>query len=91
MRGLIKCICMLNYSAGAPNIHLLVLNPHLDVAGYPVYFESELIDYGANSGLTGVSSFGFGGTNARADVWGHATKGHRYSITGPLESLTAFR
>eukprot|EP00438_Fugacium_kawagutii_P008910 Skav215718 [mRNA] locus=scaffold2573:548558:565726:- [translate_table: standard] len=44
--------------------------------GYPVYFESELIDYG---------------TNARADVWGHATKGHRYSITGPLESLAAFR
>ena len=33
MAGLIKCICMLNYSAGAPNIHLLVLNPHLDVAG----------------------------------------------------------
>eukprot|EP00439_Symbiodinium_sp_Y106_P069397 s1303_g11.t3 len=85
MAGLIKCICMLNYSSGAPNIHLLTLNPHLDVAGYPVYFESELLDYGYNSGLTGVSSFGFGGTNARADVWGHATKGHRYCITGPLE------
>lgn len=91
MAGLIKCICMLNYSSGAPNIHLLVLNPHLDVAGYPVYFESELLDYGNNSGLTGVSSFGFGGTNARADVWGHATKGHRYCITGPLESLTQFQ
>lgn len=84
--GLIKCISMLNYSAGAPNCHLLVLNPHLDVAGYPVYFETELVDYGSNSGLTGVSSFGFGGTNARADVWGHATKGHRYSITGPLHA-----
>lgn len=85
LAGLIKCICMLNFSVGAPNVHLLVLNPHLDVAGYPVYFETELIDYGTNSGLTGVSSFGFGGTNARADVWGHATKGHRYAITGPLE------
>eukprot|EP00440_Ansanella_granifera_P018190 gb/GFBE01019755.1/.p1 GENE.gb/GFBE01019755.1/~~gb/GFBE01019755.1/.p1 ORF type:complete len:824 (+),score=200.14 gb/GFBE01019755.1/:1-2472(+) len=83
--GLIKCICMLNYSTGAPNVHLLCLNPHLDVAGYPVYFETEVIDYGANSGLTGVSSFGFGGTNARADLWGHATKGHRYCITGPLD------
>ena len=31
--GLIKCICMLNYSTGAPNVHLFVLNPHLDVAG----------------------------------------------------------
>lgn len=66
----------------------------LKLAGYPVYFENELIDYGqfpsvsfrvdndclklrnidselgfrfpsrgANSGLTGVSSFGFGGSD----------------------------
>jgi acyl transferase domain-containing protein len=82
--GLIKCIIMLNYSTGAPNCHLLVLNPHLDVAGYPVYFETESVDFGHNSGLTGVSSFGFGGTNARADVWGHATKGARYSLAGSL-------
>lgn len=82
--GLIKCILMLNYSTGIPNIHLLVLNPHLDVAGYPVYFETESVDFGHNSGLTGVSSFGFGGTNARADVWGHATKGFRYSVTGTM-------
>jgi polyketide synthase-associated protein len=82
--GLIKCIMMLNYCSGIPNIHLLTLNPHLDVAGYPVYFETEFIDFGKNSGLTGVSSFGFGGTNARADVWGHATKGARYSLSGAL-------
>jgi len=80
--GLIKCICMLNYASGAPNCHLLTLNPHLDVAGFPVYFQTEAMDFGANSGLTGVSSFGFGGTNARADVWGHAQHGARYSITG---------
>mmetsp|Transcript_95309 Transcript_95309/g.273281 ORF Transcript_95309/g.273281 Transcript_95309/m.273281 type:complete len:831 (-) Transcript_95309:57-2549(-) len=82
--GLIKCICMLNFSSGAPNCHLVVLNPHLDVAGFPVLFETELTDYGSNSGLTGVSSFGFGGTNARADVWGNATHGHRYCITGTV-------
>jgi acyl transferase domain-containing protein len=82
--GLIKCILMLRYCCGAPNCHLLVLNPHLDVAGYPVYFETESVDFGHNSGLTGVSSFGFGGTNARADVWGHAVNGHRYSLAGTL-------
>jgi len=82
--GLIKCILMLNYCCGAPNCHLLVLNPHLDVAGYPVYFETESVDFGHNSGLTGVSSFGFGGTNARADVWGHAIHGARYSLAGTL-------
>lgn len=82
--GLIKCICMLNYSCGAPNIHLLSLNPHLDVAGYPVYFETEIVDFGCNSGLSGVSSFGFGGTNARADVWGHAHHGARMSLSGAV-------
>lgn len=27
-----------------------LLNPHMDVNGYPVYFESELSDYGGNNG-----------------------------------------
>jgi len=84
--GFIKCCLMLNYSAGAPNCHLMNLNPHLDVGGYPVYFETELADYGQNSGLTGVSSFGFGGTNARADVWSHATKASRRCVTGMVVS-----
>jgi len=82
LAGLIKCIKMLEHSFGAPNIHLSILNPHLDVQGYPVYFETEGMDFGANSGLTGVSSFGFGGTNARADVWGHAQCGPHRCITG---------
>merc|ERR1719419_1925791 len=76
--GLIKCIIMLNYCCAMPNCHLLNLNPHLDVEGYPVYFETESVDFNQNCGLTGVSSFGFGGTNARADVWGHAQLGAHY-------------
>mmetsp|Transcript_129494 Transcript_129494/g.276181 ORF Transcript_129494/g.276181 Transcript_129494/m.276181 type:complete len:818 (+) Transcript_129494:116-2569(+) len=88
--GLIKCIMMLQYCSGAPNCHLLVLNPHLDVNGYPVYFQTESMDFGHNSGLTGVSSFGFGGTNARADVWGHAAHGQRYSITGTTLKSRSF-
>mmetsp|Transcript_4191 Transcript_4191/g.13123 ORF Transcript_4191/g.13123 Transcript_4191/m.13123 type:complete len:170 (+) Transcript_4191:2-511(+) len=80
--GLVKCVLLLGYSTCLPNAHLGVLNPHLDVEDFPVYFATEGQDYGANSGLTGVSSFGFGGTNARADVWGHAQHGHRFCITG---------
>lgn len=82
MAGLIKCICMLQFCSGSPNIHLVKLNAHLDVEGFPCYFESEAVDFGINSGLSGVSSFGFGGTNARADVWGHATHGHKIAMTG---------
>eukprot|EP00439_Symbiodinium_sp_Y106_P055984 s2296_g7.t2 len=33
------------------------------------------IDPGLNSALTGVSSFGFGGTNGRCDIWGAARFG----------------
>lgn len=80
--GFIKCICMLESSSCMPNLHLGKMNPHLDVDGYPVYFTTEPTDYGTNSGVNGVSSFGFGGTNARADLWGHAQNGHRQCITG---------
>eukprot|EP00448_Togula_jolla_P017775 CAMPEP_0170583490 /NCGR_PEP_ID=MMETSP0224-20130122/8164_1 /TAXON_ID=285029 /ORGANISM="Togula jolla, Strain CCCM 725" /LENGTH=798 /DNA_ID=CAMNT_0010906823 /DNA_START=33 /DNA_END=2430 /DNA_ORIENTATION=+ len=54
--GLIKCVQMLRHSAASPNCHLKNLNPHLDVEGYPVHFETEAMDFGTNSGITGVSS-----------------------------------
>lgn len=82
--GFIKCCLMLQFSVGIPNNHCRSLNPHLDVEGFPAYFESEAVDFEQNSGLTGVSSFGFGGTNARADVWGNCQQAHRYSVAGTV-------
>uniref|UniRef100_A0A7S0B8W2 Ketosynthase family 3 (KS3) domain-containing protein n=1 Tax=Pyrodinium bahamense TaxID=73915 RepID=A0A7S0B8W2_9DINO len=73
--GIIKCMLMCASCAGTPNCHLAVLNPHLDVAGYPTVFANEICDYGYNAGYSGVSSFGFGGANARADVFASAKKG----------------
>ncbi|CAE7438131.1 ppsC [Symbiodinium sp. KB8] len=91
MAGLIKCICMLNYSSGAPNIHLLVLNPHLDVAGYPVYFESELLDYGSElrerDPFASLRFPGRRGTNARADVWGHDERMKRLLASALVASV----
>jgi polyketide synthase-associated protein len=84
MGGLIKCIQMLRHACGGPNNHLKSLNPHLDMEGYACHLQIEAIDLGANSNLTGVSSFGFGGTNARVDVWGEAQKGVRKCITGTI-------
>jgi len=77
MAGVIKCIALLNSSAGPPNIHLKMLNPHMDVNGYPVYFETETSDYMEATGVSGVSSFGFGGTNARGDLWARCRRGAR--------------
>lgn len=78
--GLTKCIMMINMATAPPNCHFNIINPHLTIEGYPVYFDSEDIDVGMSSLYCGVSSFGFGGTNSRADVYGHASKGHRSSL-----------
>ncbi|CAE8600992.1 unnamed protein product [Polarella glacialis] len=75
--GLLKCVMMLLAGVCPPNCHLWQLNPHLSVDGFPCHFETEAVDSNLNSSLTGVSSFGFGGTNGRCDVWGHARSGVR--------------
>jgi len=75
--GLVKCFMMLMHSVTAPNVHMNSLNPHMDTNGYPVLFSDELVEMSANSGYAGVSSFGFGGTNARADLWARACAGPR--------------
>ena len=80
LNGLAKCILMLMTSASAPNVHLRSLNPNLDTAGFPCLYETECVDASENSQNVGVSSFGFGGTNARADLWGHCQQGPRSDL-----------
>jgi len=74
--GICKCIAMLRASCASPNQHLKELNPNLTVAGFPLLFQNEAIVTGRQSSLTGVSSFGFGGTNGRSDLWGMTRMGH---------------
>eukprot|EP00930_Biecheleria_cincta_P034659 TRINITY_DN23921_c0_g1_i1.p1 TRINITY_DN23921_c0_g1~~TRINITY_DN23921_c0_g1_i1.p1 ORF type:complete len:1306 (+),score=184.91 TRINITY_DN23921_c0_g1_i1:67-3918(+) len=77
MIGLIKCVTMVATSLAQPNCHLASQNPHLDVDGFPAYFETEAVETRLNSNYAGVSSFGFSGTNARADVWSRCKSGPR--------------
>uniref|UniRef100_A0A7S4W4M9 Ketosynthase family 3 (KS3) domain-containing protein n=1 Tax=Alexandrium monilatum TaxID=311494 RepID=A0A7S4W4M9_9DINO len=85
--GLLKCILMLMAGTCPPNAHCRQLNPHLAVAGFPCFFDTEGIDTHLNSALTGVSSFGFGGTNGRCDIWGQARFGVNKSGELNLEEL----
>jgi len=78
--GLTKCLQMVRYSCSPANCHLNCLNPNLMVEGYPVFFTNELTDTGYSSGYAGVSSFGFGGTNSRCDVYNMADKGPRAKV-----------
>mmetsp|Transcript_11338 Transcript_11338/g.28538 ORF Transcript_11338/g.28538 Transcript_11338/m.28538 type:complete len:1282 (-) Transcript_11338:32-3877(-) len=73
--GLIKCILMGRYGNAPANVHLKLLNPHLDASGWPAYFEADIVDYAANSGIAGVSSFGVSGTNSHAEVWSKCVHG----------------
>ncbi|CAJ1385887.1 unnamed protein product [Effrenium voratum] len=73
--GFIKVVLLLNAAASTPNPHLTALNPHLEVSNYPVMFTNELTTTSRREMCSGVSSFGFGGTNSRADMWADVERG----------------
>nr|AQS99243.1 type I polyketide synthase [Gambierdiscus polynesiensis] len=87
MIGVIKCCLMVMTSNCSPNLHLRLLNPHLDTDGFPAFFDSEMSDTQLNSNYAGVSSFGFSGTNARADVWSQCKAGPRKASKVDLEKV----
>lgn len=70
MAGFLKCCLQVNHCEAASNVHLKVRNPHLDLEGFPCQILSESVVYREESAYAGVSSFGFGGTNAHAEAWG---------------------
>jgi len=70
LAGFIKCAAQVGHTEACPNLHLKVLNPHLDLDGFPCQTLSEKVVFREDSGYTGVSSFGFGGTNGHAEAWG---------------------
>jgi len=82
MAGLLKCVLLLMGEVALPNLHLYSTNPHLDIGGWPVVFEQESYDVAQNSAISGVSSFGWGGTNARGDVWGQCKTGLHTNVEG---------
>jgi acyl transferase domain-containing protein len=71
LAGLIKTVLVLAHRRAPRNLHLKTLNPHMDLEGFPVVFPREeggmaLGSWTGHGGrvVAGVSSFGFGGTNA---------------------------
>ncbi len=63
--GLIKVALCLRHRTIAPHLHLRELNPHIDLEGTPFFIPGEKREWrNTRPLLAGVSSFGFGGTNA---------------------------
>mmetsp|Transcript_118714 Transcript_118714/g.218695 ORF Transcript_118714/g.218695 Transcript_118714/m.218695 type:complete len:1161 (+) Transcript_118714:37-3519(+) len=85
--GLTKCLQMIRFCTAPPNAHFNVINANLLTTGYPVHFTTEVSDTGYSAGYCGVSSFGFGGTNSRCDVYNRADRGPRKTVTVELPAL----
>ena len=64
--GLIKAVLCLQHRRIPPNLHFSRLNPHIDLKGTPFVIPTHAVDWQCRDlpRAAGVSSFGFGGTNA---------------------------
>merc|ERR1719171_1814197 len=63
--GLIKAVYALRHKNVPANLHYAELNPHIDVEDFPAIFPTEAVALPQEKALVaGLSSFGFGGTNA---------------------------
>ncbi len=67
--GLVKAVAALNHGIIPPNLHFQQPNQHIDFDSHPVQVVTEAtrIDHQAN---VGISSFGFGGSNAHIIIQG---------------------
>lgn len=71
--SLIKVALMMKYRMLAPSLHFKEANPHIPFPDLPVKVQESLQPWPANGAqLAGVSSFGFGGTNAHVVLEGGA-------------------
>ena len=66
MASLIKTVLALKHQQIPPSLHFETPNPQIDFKNSPFYVNTELTEWEANSipRRAGVSSLGFGGTNA---------------------------
>jgi acyl transferase domain-containing protein/acyl-CoA synthetase (AMP-forming)/AMP-acid ligase II/acyl carrier protein len=70
--ALIKTVLCLQHREIPPTLHCSRLNPRLEIGGTPVRVASNLISWDTGRPrIAGVSSFGFGGTNAHVIVQEH--------------------
>ncbi|MDZ7965814.1 MAG: beta-ketoacyl synthase N-terminal-like domain-containing protein [Nostoc sp. DedSLP03] len=68
--GLIKVVLSLQHSEIPPHLHLKKLNPHISFENKPFFIPTKRHPWskGTEQRFAGVSSFGFGGTNAHVVI-----------------------
>ena len=67
--GLIKVVLALQHQEIPPNLHFNQLNPHIDLKATPIAIPTQIQPWTSDKPrFAGVSSFGFGGTNAHVVI-----------------------
>ena len=80
--GLIKTVLALQHKEIPPNLHLNKLNPYIRLKKTPISIPTVKQPWNVETPLAGVSSFGFGGTNAHVVLGAGQTGGLRDKETG---------
>ncbi|BAU65096.1 Beta-ketoacyl synthase [Stanieria sp. NIES-3757] len=89
--GLIKTVLCLQNQVIPANLHFNKLNPHINLAHTPIEINNRLQPWqpGDKPRLAGVSSFGFGGTNAHVILQEADNQVQNFeSVERPLHLLT---
>jgi len=73
--NIVKIIVAITHASTAPNVHLKVLNAHIEDAGFPACFLTERFCHNETSSSVATNAFGFGGTNSHADFFGRCRYG----------------
>jgi thioester reductase-like protein len=66
--GFIKAVLVVRYGVVPPHLNVRELNPVVDWESLPVWVPRSVTGWGVARRVAGVSSFGFGGTNAHAVI-----------------------
>ena len=90
--GLIKVVLSLQHKEIPPQLHLNQLNPHISLNDSSLYIPQERQPWLGASRFAGVSSFGFGGTNAHIVLEEAAEESQKSKVKSqkerPLNLLT---
>jgi acyl transferase domain-containing protein len=62
--GMCKLVAVFKYRSFPRNLHLKQLNPNIDLTDFPVIMPDAITEWSAETLISGISSFGFSGTNS---------------------------
>jgi len=91
MSSFCKCVMACMHTECAPNQHLNLQNPHLDIEGWPANMLAEAQPMAYDTAYVGVSGFGYGGTNSHALTFARNTVTSRGGLNAKYAPKTYVR